>query len=240
MGLLGPGREFLSQASRGIRRSGPKVAHRQDQGLTGRGERERGFRGRRRTGRRRRRARRPSPGLQISSGTIWIAPARALRDAEPAALAVVEVDRVLPRRPELEHGVVGADRVAVVAGEAVAAGQAAPRLVAARCRRPGPAPPRRRSTAPRLLQPRPVRARGVLVVPGVQGLVRRQVAGPAPARAAGPASQASMLSAARRPWPMATVTERSPATTSPPAKTPGPAGGHRLVGATTPSSTRQP
>src|SRR4051794_29872058 len=57
-------------------------------------------------------------------------PARALLHAQPAALAVVEVERVRVRAAgiELDHGVVGADAVAVVAREAAAAGEAAARL----------------------------------------------------------------------------------------------------------------
>src|SRR5207344_1466136 len=55
--------------------------------------------------------------------------ARALLGAHAAALAVVVVEAEAVARPELDHGVVGADAVAVVALEAVAAGQAAARLV---------------------------------------------------------------------------------------------------------------
>src|SRR5688500_15227779 len=56
--------------------------------------------------------------------------ARALGHAHAAALAVVEVDRVAVHvggsgLAQLQHGVVGADAVAVVAGEAVAAREAA-------------------------------------------------------------------------------------------------------------------
>ena len=53
---------------------------------------------------------------------------RALLDADAAALAVVEVDDVLTGRADLEDRVVRAEGVAVVAGEAAAAGQAAPGL----------------------------------------------------------------------------------------------------------------
>src|SRR3954469_16761855 len=55
---------------------------------------------------------------------------RTLLDAQAAALAVVQVDRVLVGRAgaELDHRVVRADAVAVVAGEAVAARHAAARL----------------------------------------------------------------------------------------------------------------
>ena len=55
--------------------------------------------------------------------------ARTLGHADAAALAVVEVDLVALARAELDDRVVGADAVAVVALEAVAAGQAAARLV---------------------------------------------------------------------------------------------------------------
>src|SRR5690606_26937518 len=52
---------------------------------------------------------------------------RALRRADAAALAVVEVDREPLARPQLHDRAVGAHRIAVVALEAVAAGQAAAR-----------------------------------------------------------------------------------------------------------------
>src|SRR6266540_4449816 len=56
--------------------------------------------------------------------------ARAFLDAESAALAEVEIDLVeLAGLAELDHGVVGADAVAVVAAEAVAARHAAARFV---------------------------------------------------------------------------------------------------------------
>src|SRR5205823_13036309 len=55
--------------------------------------------------------------------------ARALRDADAAALAVVVVEFEAAARAELDDGVVGAHAVAVVAFEAVAARQAAARLV---------------------------------------------------------------------------------------------------------------
>src|ERR1039458_6902506 len=54
--------------------------------------------------------------------------ARALRGADPAALAEVGVELVAIARAELDHGVVRADAEAVVAFEAVAAGKAAPGL----------------------------------------------------------------------------------------------------------------
>src|ERR1700693_6026419 len=55
--------------------------------------------------------------------------ARAFGLAQPAALAIVVVDLEALARTQLHHGVVGAHPVAVVALEAVAARQAAPRLV---------------------------------------------------------------------------------------------------------------
>ena len=65
--------------------------------------------------------------------------ARALGRADPASLAVVVVDRVgLAGSAELDHRVVGAHAVAVVAGEAVAAREAAAGLVE---RRPLGEPP---------------------------------------------------------------------------------------------------
>ena len=73
--------------------------------------------------------------------------AGAFLRAEPAALAVVEVDLVGvgPGLVELDHGVVRADAVAVVAREAVAARQAAPGLEERVGLRRGRRPPRRRS-----------------------------------------------------------------------------------------------
>ena len=54
--------------------------------------------------------------------------ARALGHADAAALAVVEIELEPLARPQLDHRVVGAHAVAVVALEAVAARQAAARL----------------------------------------------------------------------------------------------------------------
>jgi hypothetical protein len=54
--------------------------------------------------------------------------ARALGRADAAAFAVVEVELEALARPELDHGVVRTDAVAVVALEAVAAREAAARL----------------------------------------------------------------------------------------------------------------
>ena len=54
--------------------------------------------------------------------------ARAFLGADAAALAIIEVELETHARPELDHGIVGTDAVAIVALEAVAAGQAPPRL----------------------------------------------------------------------------------------------------------------
>ena len=59
-------------------------------------------------------------------------------------------------------------------------------------------------------------------------------------RDARPDSHASMLRAARLPWPIATVTERSYGTMSPPAKIPGQPVIMSGPTATTPSSTTRP
>ncbi len=56
-------------------------------------------------------------------------PARTFRRAQPAALAIIEVELEALARPELDHRVVGADAVAIVAFEAIAAGEAAARFV---------------------------------------------------------------------------------------------------------------
>src|ERR1700690_2706271 len=55
--------------------------------------------------------------------------ARAFLGADTAALAVIEVELETHAGPELDHGIVGTDAVAIVAFEAVAAGQAPPRLI---------------------------------------------------------------------------------------------------------------
>src|SRR5450756_1452400 len=54
--------------------------------------------------------------------------AGAFLGADAAALAIVQVELETHARPELDHGIVGTYAVAVVALEAVAAGQATPRL----------------------------------------------------------------------------------------------------------------
>src|SRR5512132_369197 len=78
---------------------------------------------------------RRSPGLASDPlGNHLDRPAGALGHAEAAALAEVEVDLVavhvrVRRLGELQYRVVRTDAVAVVAGEAVAAGHAPPRLV---------------------------------------------------------------------------------------------------------------
>src|SRR5437867_1217782 len=54
--------------------------------------------------------------------------ARAFRYANAAALAVIVIELEALAGPELDHGVIGADAVAVVAFEAIAAGKAATRL----------------------------------------------------------------------------------------------------------------
>ncbi len=62
-------------------------------------------------------------------------PARAFRGAQTAALAIVVVELEPLAGAELDHRVVRTHAVAIVALEAIAAGQAATRLiVVARCR----------------------------------------------------------------------------------------------------------
>ena len=104
----------------------------------------------------------------------------------------------------------------------------------ARCRRRGPRPPRRTSTDG---GPPPGCgrwcARRVLVVPGVEhvegGELPRRLG-----RGRQTGSQSSMRSAATRPCPMATVTDRSPGVTSPGGEDPRLSGHHRGVVCTTP------
>ena len=55
-------------------------------------------------------------------------PARALLFAQPATLAVVQVELEAFARPQFDDGIVGADTVAVITLEAVAAREAAPRF----------------------------------------------------------------------------------------------------------------
>src|SRR4051794_785776 len=105
-------------------------------------------------------------------------PARALLHAQRAALAVVEIEGVGVRaaRLELDHGIVGTDAVAVVAGEAAPARQAAPRLE----QRGGGVEAAGDLVEGRLaaggLDDRADRPRRVVVVPGVQR-VERSLAG---------------------------------------------------------------
>src|SRR6516165_9975446 len=53
----------------------------------------------------------------------------ALLGAQPATLAEIIIELESVAGPELDHGIVGADPVAVVALEAVAAGEAPARLI---------------------------------------------------------------------------------------------------------------
>src|SRR5690348_6339728 len=95
----------------------------------------------------------------------------AFGGAQAAALAVVVVDLVLAVG-ELDDGVVGADAVAVVAAEAVAAGHAAARLVQ---RRAGVEPAGHLvegADPPGRLEPGPHGVRRIGVIPGVQGTER--------------------------------------------------------------------
>ena len=130
--------------------------------------------------------------------------------------------RTCARLAELQHRVVGADAVAVVAREAVAAGQAAPRLeqrvgLVEPARRP-----RRRSSARRAISSCGLHgARRVRVVPGVEHVEGGElVLGRRPVRvAAQPARRCGARPSCRgrrRPSRCA-----RPGTMSPPAKIPG-------------------
>src|SRR3954466_13009896 len=100
---------------------------------------------------------------------------RALLDTDPAALAVVEVDLVLAHGAQLDHGVVRAQRVAVVAGEAAAAGQAAACLEERSVGVEAVHHLVEGGAAPGQLEPGSVAPGCVLVVPGVQCLIGRKL-----------------------------------------------------------------
>jgi hypothetical protein len=91
----------------------------------------------------------------------------------PHPLAVVVIDHV-PARAELDDGVVGAGAVAVVAAEAVAAGQAAAGLEQRRQCVQAAGDLVERGGAAGGLQRRPDHERGVGVVPGVEPVELRQ------------------------------------------------------------------
>ena len=111
-------------------------------------------------------------GHQIGSGSHLDRAGRAFLHAQRAALAVVEVERVGVRAAavELDHGVVGADAVAVVAGEAAAAGQAAAGLEQRRGGVEAAGDLFERGLAARELERRAHGARRVVVVPRVERL----------------------------------------------------------------------
>jgi hypothetical protein len=94
--------------------------------------------------------------------------ARALLGAEPATLAEIVVELESVAGPELDHGIVGTNAVAVVALEAVAAREAPARLIerigfveSLRDFLEGRAPPHH-------FEHRPHRFRRVGIVPGVE------------------------------------------------------------------------
>ena len=113
-------------------------------------------------------------------------PGRAFLHAQPAALAVVEVERVRVRAApvELDHRVVGADAVAVVAGEAAAARQAAAGLEQRRGRVEAAGDLLERGLAAGELERRAHRARRVVVVPRVERVERRRACPAAQGRSA--------------------------------------------------------
>ena len=121
---------------------------------------------------------------------------------------------------DLEHCVVGADREAVVAVEAVAARHAAARLEQSRGLVETADDLFERRSPPCQLEERLRRPWRVRVVPRVEC---SKVAGLAASSGAGVCSrsQASIERAASLPCPTPTVTVRSARTMSPPAKTPG-------------------
>ena len=146
---------------------------------------------------------------------------RALLVARPAAGAAVVVEPVAVPDAQLDHRVLRAGAEAAVALEAVAARQAAARLVGrlllATARRPPRRSPRR---APRL-ELGLLAARGVAEEPQVAACRTSPAGAWARSPASAPRSHASMWRAAFLPCPTPTVTVRSLGTMSPPANTPG-------------------
>ena len=106
------------------------------------------------------------------------------------------------------HRVVGADAEAVVAGEAVAAGQAATGLEQGRALVEALDDLLERALAADVLEERSDRPRSIGVVPGVELLERRQLRPPAGPPAT-PRSQLSMHGRPGCPCPIATATIRS-------------------------------
>ena len=148
--------------------------------------------------------------------------ARTLGHADAAALAVVEVELEALARAQLDHRVVGTHAVAVVALEAVAARQAAPRLE----QRVGlveaaDAPPRRSTCGGRCPASGRTVLRRVGVVPGVELVEGRRARASAAGRRSCRAARrrcAARPSCRGRPRPSRCART---GTMSPPAKIPG-------------------